>query len=117
MTTFRLKNQKTQTIRLVRVSDPMHIKTENQKRKYIFSENLTFKNYNKIIESITTRPGIILVFKQENKKLTLYKKIVSIENLRQDTRNILSFNNSILPQLLSNPHTQFIIQYAFVHTE
>jgi hypothetical protein len=117
MTTFRLNNQKTQTIRLARVSDPMHVQTETQKRKYIISVDLTFTNYNQIIESITTRPGIILIFKKENKKLTLYKKIESVDNLRQDTRNTLSFNNSILPHLLLYPQTQFIIQYAFAHTE
>jgi hypothetical protein len=70
------------------------------------------ENYRKIIESITTRHGVVLVFKIKNNKMTLFKKIESKNNLRQDVRNTLSFRTKILPLLLEDPKIKFIIQYA-----
>ena len=104
MSSFRLAHQKTQTISLISI--------RTTRKVLLFSEERTFSNYRKIIESITTRHGVVLVFKIKNNKMTLFKKIESKNNLRQDVRNTLSFRTKILPLLLEDPKINFIIQYA-----
>jgi hypothetical protein len=102
MSSFRIPPQKTQIICLL---------TRRIERFGVqFFAKETYQNYDRIINSLTTRPGIVLVFKIKNKQQTLYKKIESKNNLRQDVRNILSFHTNILPILLKDPKTKFIIQ-------
>lgn len=104
MSSFRLQPQKNQTISLLR--------RKIERYGVPFTEERTLIHYTKIIESITTRPGVVLVFKIKNNKMTLFKKIESKNNLRQDVRNTLSFRTKILPLLLEDPKIKFIIQYA-----
>jgi len=116
MPNFRLDSSAAQTLFLKRKREdlpqqPTDNET-NKKYKLIVSEEKTIKLYRDIIESLTTRPGSVLVLKVTNKETTLFKQIHSDDNLRQDVRNKLAFYSKILPFLLEHPTTKFIIQHA-----
>jgi hypothetical protein len=117
MSIFRTIEESSKIIRLIS-EEVRLINDQNVScKKRVFSQTKTFKSYIDVIETFSCSSGCVVIFLEENKKLTVWKFFKSDDNLRKDLRQFFSFQNVILPYLTNNPKSKFVIQKAFEQIE